>query len=347
MPANLAAASRRLLVPAALCLPLAPTCAQGLTATLTANDPVYARRSESATGMVLAEQTHPAGPLASTSLGVPGASYTCTFGPEGEGYRLEASTQCGISMPGLLIATHADLTMVVNGPSNRIASIDLEINHFGDFSAADGFRVDFGDDGSFEVSSGGSPPSSGQRIHRLWTWDFADGPLPIRIRTDQIASFGPQAYTLDLDAELWAAEGSPTGPDCGGIALRYNGSFAETTNYQLAVEAPPGAGQLAELRATGMGIVGAFFVAGAATVQPLTLPPPFVGTCDVLDSVLWLDFATVSASTSASGATPIPREWRLTVPALPPGLTFHLQHVSAEPSVPTRFGASNRVRIDT
>jgi predicted membrane metal-binding protein len=112
------------------------------------------------------------------------------------------------------------------------------------------------------------------------------------------------------------------------------------TNYQLTALPSTAPQTLSVLRANGLGAFALFLVSDLATALPLQLPPPFVGACDVLSNVVIVDPGT-PLSASPFG------EWEVVVPTLPPGLSLHVQHASANATAPFWFGATNRLRIDT
>lgn len=322
--------------------------AQGpITATLFANDPISAAYANASTGTSLL-QTVPAGPLTSASVAAgPYTSYACSLAATATGHHVTASSYCTFQQIGIPSSgsTHADLTLSLAAPAGTVVALSLGITHYGDSPAAPAFRVDLGDDGTVDVDAG-CGACSGLAQHRVWTWDFANGPLALRILTDQGVGFGPQNYVLDLDIQPWIAGASVVAGDCGivGSARNWSSQVFEITNYQLRAIAA--AGSFGKLRANGLGPFGAFLVADQPVAGPLTLPPPFSATCQALGSVLFLAFGTVSAATTIT--LPVaPLAWDLDVPVLPSGLTFYVQHASAYGQLPYWFGTSNIVRIDT
>jgi len=123
-----------------------------------------------------------------------------------------------------------------------------------------------------------------------------------------------------------------------------NHVFRESSNYHLAAYVPTQPSDLAVLRAVGLGQFNALIAAMQPGTAPLQLPAPFPSGCNVLVNVILFEVLVPSAMTNALAGTP--REWRRHVPLLPPGLTFFVQHVSAELAAPW-FGASNVIRFDT
>ena len=143
----------------------------------------------------------------------------------------------GSHPPGSNEARKADLTLYVGAAAGTRISLDVEVNHLGDFSSPNAFRIDLGDDGSDELVSAGSQ-SSTYRGHHLWSHDAATGVLPVRIRTDQFSGFAPQAYSLQVDIRTWPVIATATGPDCGLVVYPQGLGSRETTNYHLTVLDP-------------------------------------------------------------------------------------------------------------
>lgn len=329
--------------------------AQSVTATLTANDTIYAQWSipAIASGVI---QTHPPGPLTSTSLSAPytlgsgaiAASYSCQLTTQGDGIRLIASTYSTLVSGGITLAdAHADLTLQVASVGTPAAAVSVMFSHFGDLGRSDGFRVDLGNDGSVDADSGTHPCSSGDRF-RSWIWDFANGPLVVRIRTDQYASafWGAQDYGLRVDVEPWHPSATPVATDCGAVAAQSTWRCMDT-NYQMWASPPTQPGDWMVLKAAGFGTLDTFIVAGQSQQVPFQLAAPFSIACPLLSDPLVLMPGVTTALTSPFDPTPTPRQWELRVPPLPAGLVLHVQHASAMPAAPWWFGATNVLRIDT
>ena len=330
-----------------------------LTARLVANDDIYAQHQGLAPGIPTWADVRRAGPLTSASVEVLYGSgsfdrvhYDIDLAPDGDGWRLDGYVETGWGVPyGFAhVSVHADLTLTLAGPPGLVVGLLVENLHGGDCSDPNAFRIDLGDDGTTELWSAAQPGGSSTYWgHRVWTWDFANGPLPIRVRSDGFLWCGAQGYRLDLRIVPWIPEAQPAGPDCGGISRIGGPSYFEDTNYQLVPIPSPVPGELAVLRASGLGSFGAYVVASGPSATPFSLPSPFPQTCDVLIDGFWFGAGAVEELSYLSPwpSPPQPRTWRLHVPALPPGLSLHVQHVSAMLQPPFPFGATNRVRIDT
>ncbi|MFT4840300.1 MAG: hypothetical protein ACJAQZ_000118 [Planctomycetota bacterium] len=324
-----------------------------ITLSLVANDDIEARWINLPSGTLGGLDTHPAGPLSNAIVQVSGGSQQSQFDCDLSSYvgfdELTATTICRGSYWPSNASTHADLTLTIDGPVGRHVGISIDINHFGDYSSAEGFRIDVEDDGTIDLDSVAPVGSTGLHEHLHLSWDFAGGPLPIRIRTDQLGFGGPQMYSLRIRVWPWTPAATPAGPDCGLRAALYDGHHYESSNYHMTARASSAPGELAILQATGLGQLNAFVVAAQPMVMPLQLPPPFTTACDILANGLSYGSGTV---TELNNVTPVlgyfpPREWQLVVPTLPPGLTFYVQHASASSFAPFWFGTTNRIRFDT
>lgn len=331
----------KILALAALC-PLVP--AQSVSAGLVALDAIAARIVDTSTNTVVMQQAHPAGPLTNTAQQVPHAFWSCGLTTFGSGVRLVASSSASVHPnPPLESRTHADLVLTVTGAGAAFAGIEVTLTHSGDGASSSGFSVDLGNDGTAEIDTG---PFGSPTHHRLWTWDFASGPLAIRIRTDQVGAFGTQAYSLTLAAFPWHARARPVAADCNllGSVTDLQGFRRESTNYQLAVVGTPA---FASISVLGLGDFQAFLLSGSGNVVTLVPPAPFLPRpVPLLDSIAFLTFGPSSAATTISGAV-LPRRWHLTIPPLPPGLQLYFQHVSAVMQSPQHLGTTNVVRFDT
>lgn len=327
---------------------IAAVVAQGpISATLVSNDIAYAEMRNQTNGEC-ASQIFPPGPFTSMSLSVPRIHYSCHLTQVGSDWHLFATSGDNAYQAYPNATDHADLTLTLTAPQGTIAMIDLQVGQGGDAPSPSGFRVDWGNDGTVEVESTCLTCTYLTHI-RTWTWDFSNGDLAIRIRTDQVSIAGVQGYQCELNVRPWGAGATPIAPDCGGL-INYqpggSGSGLVSTNYQIAALPPTQAVALATLRANGGGQFGAFLVSDSQVTQPLTLPSPFTATCSVLAAPLFFDLGTVTATFSSWTSAP-PRQWDLVVPQLPPGITFYVQHASALPIAPFPFGSSNVLRIDT
>jgi hypothetical protein len=331
----------------ALCL-LAPfASAQGIAASLVANDAITATLFDPSTNTTIAQQSQPAGPLWSANLQV--GSYavcSCSLAQLGSTWQFLASSQAIVPPnPVQQGITHADLLLTLTGTGT--IALDLSLAHLGDQSDPTVMRIDVGNDGSVEVNSG---PIGSPWHHRLWTWDFAQGSLPIRVRTDQVSYGGAQRYDVNLRVLPWAAGASPAAPGCPFVATIRDGQgwAAESTNYQLAALPSTAPQQFATLRAFGLGQFGLFLVAVQPAIAVVPIPAPFYPSSSVplLVNAIFMQAGTVTANVGI--VTPvIPRTWEVPVPLLPPGLTFWVQHTSATLVYPQQVGTTNVIRFDT
>lgn len=315
------------------------------TTTLVANDAITAEWVNTQTNVVGASQTHPAGPLVAASVQVSTARYSCSLVAAAASVEFTASTSGGSMTWPFRSRSHADLTLTITGTG--IASLEVDLRHGGDGVIPNAMRIDVGDDGTVELESSwgfiGSP-----RHHRLWTWDFNQGALVVRIRTDQQTMFGFQGHSIVLRALPWSGHATPMSAACPASGVEMDPWLfeAETTNYQLAPEPATQTNQLLALRAFGFGSLGFFVASDTASLTPLQLPNlPIL--CPALANALFVEAGSVSATTQISGASMIPRQWTLAVPLLPPGIRFYVQHGSVATLASPAFGTSNVVRIDT
>lgn len=318
----------------------------GLKVSMQALSPIAAEWLNAPPGTPGAIATHPVGPLteADVAVGSGGqvwAQFVCRLAADGERWTVNALSLAYAPWPNM-VETRADLLLQLTGAPHAAVDIDLQVEHWGDQPNPAGFQVDYGNDGNIDVSTV-STACCGTVHRRTWTWMPRSGDLEIRIVNHGLDPVSPQVYFLHLVATPWAPTTEPAGLGYGGLAqtTKFLGSGLRTTNYQLAALPATTPGNLAELRATGLGSFGAFLVSTLPDTALLQLPPPFTTVCDVLVNVQLLAFGT------ATGTTPLPMEWWLVVPPLPPGLTFYVQHASAELSSQVMFGATNRIRFDT
>lgn len=318
----------------------------GLKVSMQALSPIAAEWINAPPGTPGSIATHPAGPLteADVAVGSGGqvwAQFVCRLAADGERWTVNALSLAYAPWPNI-VETRADLLLRLTGAPHAAVDIDLQVEHWGDQPSPAGFQVDYGNDGTFDVLSG-STACCGTVHRRTWTWMPRSGDLEIRIKNHGLDPVSPQTYFLHLVATPWAPNTEPAGPGYGGLASSSTlfGVKLWTTNYQLAALPATAPGNLAELRATGFGSFGAFLISPGPDTVLLQLPPPFTTVCDVLANVQVLAFGNVTST------TPVPMEWWLVVPPLPPGLTFYVQHASAELTSQVLFGATNRVRFDT
>lgn len=318
-----------------------------ISATLVSNDIAFARRDNQNNGEY-EFQIQPPGPFLGTSLAVQGIQYACNLAPTAMGWLFTASSGDSMQAPNDHKDDHADLTLTLSAPPATIAAVEVAVLHGGDSSSASGMRVDLHADGTVDVDSGCSCVFL--RAFRTWTWDFAQGDLRLRIRTDQTSYAGTQGYSVRIEVTPWVANALPVADGSPQIAYWRPSSDQESSNYQISALPPTTSGPLAILRGVGLGQFGAFLIADNPATSPVTLPNPFITTSNLLAIPQFLDFGTVTATTQWGGVTP--REWQLTVPSLPPGMSFYAQHVSVSPPVastyyPPAFGSTNILRFDT
>lgn len=289
--------------------------------------------------------TWPAGPLTSGSLSGQASSLWWNLDDTGTVHTVLLSAGASSNGYGSLGIAAADVLLSVTAATPCVATVEVDLFQGGS-AASPGTRVDLGNDGTVEVPSQPWPGSSG-REQRSAIWDFATGPLFVRIRTSIAVSSSTwysESYLsfLELRIRPWVAGAQPIGSLCSATGRVSN----FLTNYALTME-PAAAPQFAELRARGAGEFAAFLIGLQPGALPLTLPPPYQGTCDVLTDVI-ATAVGVPAAPMGPTASPQPSLWTLPVPPLPPGLTLYLQHASAT-STPSSywFGASNLIRLDT
>jgi hypothetical protein len=317
-----------------------------LTASLTALAPIVAA------GSAGPAVSFPPGPLTAANVigpvGTTNAQFTCALSATGAECLLTA-TSSAITLGGLgsWASTSADLLLQVTSPiPTTVATLELQVVHSGDAPWYQGFQIDVGNDGSVELDT--STPVNWHTVKRRFlTAHFSTGALLVRVRNNNITSPSPQTYELRVLVQEWTAAASPAGPACPVVASSWIGWTASvmSTNHHLAPRAAVGPG-FVDLHAAGLGSLHVFAISGLPAVAPLQLPPPYATTCDVLANVFAVASGVV-VGPGWTGANPQTTDWRLVVPALPPGLVFFVQHLSATQGWPHAFGASNRVRIDT
>lgn len=324
----------------------------GFQAQWTALAPIVAQWTNAPNGTAGAVVSHPAGPLPNGPVGVgvavgtwpDAARFDFTPLPLEAGMVGNWSCTASSWLPfGQQSRTTADLLLQIGGPAGSVCSIDLRLVSFGDTPSPFGFRVDLGNDGVFEVDTTVTAPETTDLDRRAaFAWDFDQGPLPVRVVHDAGGFIAPQWFGLQVSLRPW----SPLAADVGrGCEVEGTAAFTSgyCTNYHLAALPPAGLPGLAELRATGIGPFGAFFVG----VDPATVAFPLWGApahaCDVLANIVLSEAGFVSRTVS-SFQHPIPVQWATVVPLLPPGLQFYVQHASLQ--VP-HLGFTNRIRIRT
>ncbi len=313
----------------------------GLQASLTAVTPIVV------SGTSGASVTHPAGLLPTAvsltgPVGTTWATFQCALVNSGSVCTLTASSNCAAPFPQQA-QTQADLLLLVSAPTATVAAVQIEVAHLGDSPWFSGFRIDIGNDGSFEVDTSSSVCCGTIRRHHV-TADFLGGPLSLRITDSNAGGGSPQAYTLSLHIEEWLPSATPIAAECPGTVNTLPTNQVFYTNYQLAAFPPTALQSLGVLRAIGLGRFDLFLVSDQPAAQPLQLPGPYVGLCDVLSNIV---FAATGTPSGSAGPNNQFTDWSFVIPTLPPGLVFHVQHGSATRGAPFWFGATNRLRIDT
>lgn len=315
-----------------------------LQATLTALAPIVA------SGNAGAPVSHPAGPLTSANVVGPAGTTHASFGVN----LVDAGTTCTLTATSTVATltwpnqaqTTADLLLVVAPVvPGVIAYAQIRIQHGGDSPHFEGFEIDVGNDGAFEMDTGF--PFPGSRGRRHYTLDFAGGPLVVRIRhrNAPLVAAPAQGYSLEVRVDTCPPNPTPVAAECAAnVIAPWNGARLDS-NYQVAAFAAA-APNLVELRAIGYGDFDVFVVSDQPAAQPLQLPAPYTQVCDVLANVL-VAVAGVQTAQGGTVANPQPIDWALTIPQLPPGLVLYVQHLSASFGTPFAFGASNRLRLDT
>ena len=316
---------------------------QTLRASLRALTPVTAEWLTAPPGTPGAKASYPAGFTSHIDLsvvhGLNLAFFTLDLADEGTSWTLAAESGV-LAGYNELVATHADLLLVLTAPVTTVLDLDVRVGHDGDQPSPYGFQVDVGNDGSFELTTD-TTVCCGTVNRRVWSWNFADGALPLRLTGHNLTGASPQAFYLTVKATPWAAGTAPIGPDGGSIVDLTTLSSRYTTNYRLAALPPQLPGWTTTLRATGLGEWHAFVLSASDKVVPIVAPAPFTGSGLLLGQ---LDMLVLGATTST---TTVPSEWRLDVPPLPPGLELHLQHLSARLSAPWPFGLTDPIVLRT
>ena len=311
------------------------------TATLTAITPITAAWLSAPAGTPGAVVSHPAGPLTMANVvgpvGTAWATFHCDLTQGPDVTVLDATTMV-FAPQGEVVGTNADLLLTLTGPPNSLATIDIGLAHLGDTPDPNGFRIDLGDDGSDELDTA-SMYCCGTLQRRVLTRSLANGPWLVRIRDDNTLSVSPQAYDLHLEFRIQLAGVTDIGGECGRAITTPPTTVIYSTNAQLTARPSSLPNEFGVLRAVGLGHIGLFLFADQPLLAQLPLPP--FGSCDVLASTQFGDPGLVTSGTA------VPSEWEVHLPALPPGLTFHVQHAWLHLGAPIRFGASNALRIDT
>jgi hypothetical protein len=325
----------------------------GFTAQWTALSPIVAQWTNAPGGTPGAIVTWPAGPLPNTpivvAVNVPAWPNAAQFGstplPLQTGMLSNWSFSADSWEPfGLHVQTTADLLLQVTGPAAATGSIEFVVTSMGDSPSAAAFRVDVGNDGTFELDSSvsGLFPTTSLDRHGAYAWDFGGGPLFVRVQHLADGFTAPQLFGLQVSFRPWVDVAESFGDDCGsqGTVMGVGNYFS---HYHLAALPPLGPLDLAALRATGIGPFSGFLVSTQANTVLFHLPGSLSSPCDLLASA----FFTASGAASRVVQFPVlllPVEWVVVVPSLPPGLEFWVQHASMQ--LPY-LGFTNRVRIRT
>lgn len=313
----------------------------GVTAQLTALQPIVATWLNAPPNTPGASVSHPAGPLTSALVRVPvgsrpWAGEVAISLPANAWPSLHLATR-NDTFFGDWVQTSADLLWQVNGPPTLHGEVRIDIAALGDAGAANGLLVDFGNDGVVEVDTA---PSVGHWFNglRSFPWDFAAGPLSVRIRHASTGGFPPQYYGLDLQFDPWYAGATDLGASCP----QFTSQVADLHfDHRLAALPPTAPQDLSTLRATGFGSFTAFLISAQADVGPAPLPPRF-GSCDLLTSIV---FTAPGSATRVEAWYPV--EWVARVPMLPPGFEFWAQHASLRQAATWELTLTNRIRVQT
>jgi hypothetical protein len=325
----------------------------GFSAQWTALQPIVAQWTNAPIGTPGATVSWPPGPLPNApvvvAVDVPGRTDAARFSssPQALGPGMASHwlfTATSVEPNGFYVQTTADLLLQITGPAAATGSIEFVVTSYGDSPLASVFRVDFGNDGTFELDAGANTPSSSSMVdrHGAFSWDFARGPLVARVLHHDSGWASAQWFNLETVFRPWVPEASSFGDDCGNEGTKYG--FGEYyTNYHLAALPPIRPSDLAALRATGIGGFSGFLISTQSNTVPFHLPGSLSAPCDLLASVALAESGTVSRVWQF-GSLGLPVEWVAVVPLLPPGFEFWVQHASMQ--LPY-LGVTNRVRIRT
>ncbi|MFO1077657.1 MAG: hypothetical protein U1E73_08010 [Planctomycetota bacterium] len=315
---------------------LSPIVAEWVNAPVTAPNPIV---------------TYPAGPLPAAPIDVAvdvglgwwtgSASFSSTPLPLQSGMVAHWSLSAYAYVPqGEVSRTTADLLLRIDGPDCALGTLELQLTMFGDSPQTSGFRVDIGNDGSFELDTfTANPLTSTLDRNAFFAWDFAGGPLFVRVTHTAYGAPMPQDFGCRVAFRPWVAGVDTYGDDCGNETVPPLSS-GYTTRYHLAVLPPFRPQDSMVLRANGIGPFAAFLLSdriATVTFQLTGSPSP---ACDLLSHVVFTHLGGVASVNSGT----IPVQWIALVPPLPPGLDLNVQHASL---LPPHFGLTNRVRIRT
>ncbi|MCA8949795.1 MAG: hypothetical protein KDE27_09855 [Planctomycetes bacterium] len=337
----------------ALCLAGAASAQGGITTQWTALTPIVAQWVNAPANAPNPIVSHPAGPLPNAPLevevfvgtgGSNSASFSVTPLPPLPGVVGRTALRADAYVPYYeQTRTSADLLLRIAGPTAGVGSLELQIVSLGDFPDPNALRVDVGNDGTFELRSN---PTAGSitalERHAWFAWDFANGPLEVRVVHDVYSRPAPQFYELVTAFRPWVAGVDTIGDDCGSEAPE-PGSTGYTTCYHLAALPPFRPEDALTLRASGIGYYGAFLLSDRPDTVTFQLGGSPSPACDLLDDVVFTCLGGISGARTTAWV-PLATEWIAPLPVLPPGLDIHVQHASL---VLPYLGLTNRVHIRT
>ncbi len=324
----------------------------GFTTQVTALAPIVAEWTNAPTGTIGAVVTHPAGPLpnAATVVGVTIGSSTnamafyCSPTTPEPGVVSSWSFSASATTPvGQFARTSADLLIRVTGPQDAVCTADFRLSASGDTPNGTAFEVDVGCDGTVEFNTWPSFQTTSLDRRAAALWDFAEGPLLVRILHAANGSYMPQGFGVLFTLRPWIPDTAGFGDDCGNEAPA-SGNRGYFSRYHLAALPPLAPTEIAALRAIGMGPFSAFLISDRPKTVTFHLQGSTSLPCDLLSDVIFLDSGFVSRTVWSHVEGDIPVEWIAPVPQLPPGLEIHLQHASLYWPY---LGFTNRVRLRT
>ena len=289
---------------------IAPVTAQQVRAHLVANAPMTITATVPS-GTYSA--TRPAGPMApdgTLALTAP-EPYAGSIGwathPSGRRWRIWNGMYATYPIPSLAAV---DCTLWLAGlPSS--GHVRIELFSTGDFPGYP--TIDVHDDGILDATlpTGGSSWDRTVDVHV--PLQLTQTPTPVRIRLDASVP-APLSMYADVAWEPWHADATDLGSACVPNLL-YPGHSLE--DYFLAA-LPGTAGNAVDFFADGRGPVGTFVV----STNPRRLPTGTLGFGSGCDDLLRVPLLDTPGVYQGAG------RWRLSVPTLPPGLLFFVQHVS-------------------
>ncbi|MBL8749480.1 MAG: hypothetical protein JNK78_10000 [Planctomycetes bacterium] len=324
----------------------APTSAQ-VTAQLAANTPISAAWTQQ--GGASGSTSFPAGPLVADGslvsvapLGLSTITWTVpTVGSVACVLDVDCGTNGG-SGPSVDHTTAVDLTFLVSGPVGQRGHVRIVMNGLTDFPLANGLFIDVGADGSFEASA--YPPAL-PLFQREWCVPVVLGASPLAVRIlhagSATANGNPgQFWTVGITFVPWSVGVNDLGSACPVNDVGWVGTWPSDNHPYFLFAAPAAPTDSCRLVARGHGF-SAFLVG----LNSLRMAPGWIGTgCDDL---------LVNPAFSFAGTAIAPGTWEFVVPALPPGMTFFVQHASLGPASglpswpPFRAGVTNLVEVNS